>query len=218
MKGKVDNTILWNEAAKAGALFGALSVSCLVLKELAEINRDTFYLHYNTPRALLKEIENEFIEDNLAFFSPYMHEGHEMSHLEELFGCILLMKKVQLDLRDKYQGVRMADCFRMGRRAALLSGLLLASAQALIILYMPQETLDTLVGELSSAMSMSPSQQEQVDGMLDKLPVMTFLFQWLYCYLYGTVLSSIMSRYIFLQKLFGGPFPPSGDEDTPDEQ
>lgn len=190
MKGKVDNTILWNEAAKAGALFGALSVSCLVLKELAGTSGSAFLVQ--AAAIILWAVE--------------------------FFGCILLMKKVQLDLRDKYQGVKMADCFRMGRRAALLSGLLLASAQALIILYMPQETLDTLVGELSSAMSMSPSQQEQVDGMLDKLPVMTFLFQWLYCYLYGTVLSSIMSRYIFLQKLFGGPFPPSGDEDTPDEQ
>ena len=137
----------------------------------------------------------------------------------EFFGCILLMKKVQLDLRDKYENVKMEDTFRLGRRAAALSGLLLASAQALIILYMPQETMDTLVSDISQAMSMTSSQKEQVEGMLDKMPLYTFVFQWLYCFLYGTVLSSIMSRYIFLQKLFGGPFDgPQDNDNTPDQQ
>ena len=137
----------------------------------------------------------------------------------EFFGCILLMKKVQLDLRDKYESVKMADTFLLGRRAALLSGLLLASAQALFVMYMPQEAMDQLVSAVSEAMPMSASQKEQMDGMLDRLPLLTFLFQWAYCYLYGTVLSSIMSRYIFVQKLFGGPFNgPQNDDNTPDEQ
>lgn len=191
MKGKLDNTILWNEAAKAGVLFGLVSVSCLALKELAGMSGSNFL----TQAALI------------------------ILWTVEFFGCILLMKKVQLDLRDKYQDVKMADTFKLGRRAALLSGLLLASAQALIILYMPQETMDQLVSAVSEAMPMGAAQQEQMDGMLDKLPLLTFLFQWMYCFLYGTVLSSIMSRYIFLEKIFGPPFQnPPEDENTPDEQ
>ncbi len=191
MKGKLDNTILWNEAAKAGVLFGLVSVSCLALKELAGMSGSNFLTQ-------------------AAFIILWT---------VEFFGCILLMKKVQLDLRDKYQDVKMADTFKLGRRAALLSGLLLASAQALIILYMPQETMDQLVSAVSEAMPMGAAQQEQMDGMLDKLPLLTFLFQWMYCFLYGTVLSSIMSRYIFLEKIFGPPFQnPPEDENTPDEQ
>lgn len=191
MNGKLDNTRLWNEAAKAGLLFGLVSVSCLALKELADMSGSTFL-------------------SQAAFIVLWA---------VEFFGCILLMKKVQLDLRDKYEGVKMADTFLLGRRAALLSGLLLASAQALIILYMPQETMDELVNAVSQAMPMSASQKEQMDGMLDRLPLLTFLFQWAYCYLYGTVLSAIMSRYIFVQKLFGGPFNgPQNDDNTPDEQ
>lgn len=191
MKGKLDNTILWNEAAKAGVLFGLVSVSCLALKELAGMSGSNFLTQ-------------------AAFIILWT---------VEFFGCILLMKKVQLDLRDKYQDVKMADTFKLGRRAALLSGLLLASAQALIILYMPQETMDQLVSAVSEAMPMGAAQQEQMDGMLDKLPLLTFLFQWMYCFLYGTVLSSIMSRYIFLEKIFGSPFQnPPEDENTPDEQ
>ena len=191
MKGKLDNTTLWNEAAKAGALLGLVSVSCLVLKELAGMSESAFLVQAAV--VILWSVE--------------------------FFGCILLMKKVQLDLRDKYENVKMEDTFRLGRRAAALSGLLLASAQALIILYMPQETMDTLVSDISQAMSMTSSQKEQVEGMLDKMPLYTFVFQWLYCVLYGTVLSSIMSRYIFLQKLFGGPFDgPQDNDNTPDQQ
>lgn len=191
MKGKLDNTTLWNEAAKAGALLGLVSVSCLVLKELAGMSGSAFLAQ--AAAVILWSVE--------------------------FFGCILLMKKVQLDLRDKYENVKMEDTFRLGRRAAALSGLLLASAQALIILYMPQETMDTLVSDISQAMSMTSSQKEQVEGMLDKMPLYTFVFQWLYCFLYGTVLSSIMSRYIFLQKLFGGPFDgPQDNDNTPDQQ
>ena len=66
--------------------------------------------------------------------------------------------------------------------------------------------------------TMSASQKEQMDDVVGKLPLLTFLFQWVYCFLYGTVLSSIMSRYIFLQHLFGGPSRPPKDEETPDEQ
>ena len=200
-KSKLDNTRLWNEAAKAGLLFGLVSVSCLALKELADMSGSPFL-------------------SQAAFIVLWA---------VEFFGCILLMKKVQLDLRDKFQDVKMADTFVLGRRAALLSGLLLASAQALFVMYMPQETMDQLVGAVSEAMPMSASQKEQMDGiasqkeqmdgMLDRLPLLTFLFQWAYCYLYGTVLSAIMSRYIFVQKLFGGPFNgPQNDDNTPDEQ
>ncbi len=101
------DTRLWNEAAKAGLLFGLVSVSCLALKELAGMSGSTFL-------------------SQAAFIVLWA---------VEFFGCILLMKKVQLDLRDKFQGVKMADTFVLGRRAALLSGLLLASAQALFVMY-----------------------------------------------------------------------------------
>ncbi len=114
MKKILDNTALWNEAAKAGALLGAVSVGCLVLKELAGMSGSAFL----------------------------MQAAAVILWTVEFFGCILLMKKVQLDLRDHYEGVKMEDTCRLGKRAAVLSGLLLASAHALIKMYMPQETMD----------------------------------------------------------------------------
>lgn len=187
----MDNNAVWNEAGKGALFLGGLSVLCLSLKEVSALSGSNFLV---TAAAVILWVV-------------------------EFFGCILLMKRSMLDFRDKYEGVKMADTARLGRRMALLSGILLASAQALFIMQMPEEDMNTLVDQLSSAMSMGASEREAVDGMLGKLPVYTFLFQWLYCYLYGTVLASILSRYIFMQEVFGTRYRPMDeDEDQADEQ
>ena len=191
MKNKMDNTAVWNEAGKGARYLGGLSVLCLSLKEVSALSGSNFLI---TAASIILWVV-------------------------EFFGCILLMKRFMLDFRDKYEGVQMADTARLGRRMALLSGLLLASAQALFIMQMPQEEMNALVDQLSSAMSMGASEREAMDGVIPRLPVLTFVFQWLYCYLYGTVLASILSRYIFMQEVLGTRFRPTDEnEDKPDEQ
>jgi len=188
VKGTIDNGTLWNEAAKAGAAFGAVSIGCLLGKEFSALSGSSFLV--TAAAVILWAVE--------------------------FFGCILLMKNLMLKLSEKYNGLKMEDTYRFGRRAALLSGLLLASAQALIILKMPQEEIATLFSDVTA--SLSTTQREQVEGLTDKLPLYTFIFQWVYCYLYGSLLARIMSRYIFMQSLFQGTLPPKDPEDKPDEQ
>ena len=191
MKERVDQTILWNSAAKAGLLLGAVSVGCLTLKEAATLSGNSFLLQAAT--VILWAVE--------------------------FFGCILILKNQMLSLRDKYADVKMEHTYLLGRRSALLSGLVLASAQALFVMQMPEAEVDTLIGSLTDTMNLSAQDRETMDGMLDKLPIFTFCFQWFYCYLYGTLLSGFLSRYIFLKKLFN--FPPKFPEDQdqqPDEQ
>ena len=187
MKKSFDNTSLWNEAAVSGLLFGAVSIGCLAGKEAAALTGNVFL----TQAAAI------------------------ILWAVEFFGCILLMKNRMVLLRDKYEGIKITDSYRFGRRAALLSGLLLASAQALIIMKMPQGTMDTMLAQVGEAMSMTSADMQQAGAMLDKLPLYTCIVQWLYCFLYGTVLSAIMSRYIFIQKLFDGP---SSNDNEPDNQ
>ena len=183
-----DNNTIWNEASKAGLLFGAVSVACLGLKELAGVSGINFLVQ--AASIILWAVE--------------------------FFGCIWLMKEVMLRFRDKYENVKIEDTFKLGRRAALLSGLILASAEALVIMKMPAESMNQLIEQFTSGANLIASEKDALEGMLDKLPLITFIFQWLYCFLYGSVLASIMSRYIFLQKLFKG-FPPKEDN-TPDNQ
>ncbi len=187
----MDNNAVWNEAGKGALYLGGLSVLCLSLKEVSALSGSNFLM---TAAAVILWVV-------------------------EFFGCILLMKRSLLDFRDKFEGVKVTDTARLGRRMALLSGILLASAQALFIMQMPQEEMNALVDQLSTSMAMGASEREAVDGMLDKLPVLTFLFQWLYCYLYGTVLASILSRYIFMQEVFGTRYRSTDeDDDQADEQ
>ena len=178
---KLDNKTLWNEAGRVGFVFGGFSSLCLLLKEGAGLTGSNFLV---TAAAIIL-------------------------WAVEFFGCILLMKKYMLDLRDKFEGVTMVDTYRFGRRVALLSGLILAAVDAFLIMKMPQDTVASVMNELSAAMpaGLGRVSEDDLGRLVDKLPLYTFIGQWLYCFLYGSLLSAILSRYIFLQ----GPFQ-GGDE------
>ncbi len=193
MSKKADSTAIWNEAAVTGLFLGALSVVCLLGKEAAA----------------------------LSGIALLVQGSAIVLWMVEFLGCILIMKNRMLGFRERFEGVKMEDTHRMGRRSALLSGLILASAQALIIMKAPQETMDGLLADVSGAMNFTQAQKEEMEGMMDSLPIYTFIFQWIYCFLYGCVLSSILSRYIFLQSLFGpgkpGGWDSPGKQDNSDE-
>lgn len=173
---KLDSKTLWNEAGRVGFVFGGFSSLCLVLKEAAGLTSSTFLVQ--AAAIILWAVE--------------------------FFGCILLMKKYMLDLRDKYESVTMVDTYRFGRRVALLSGLILASVDAFLIMKLPAETVESVISELSTAVSekLGSGYEGEVGRFVDKLPLYTFIGQWLYCFLYGSLLSAIMSRYIFMQNYF----------------
>ena len=186
---KLDSKTLWNEAGRVGLVFGGFSSLCLLLKEGAALTNSMFLTQ--AAGIILWAVE--------------------------FFGCILLMKKYMLDLRDKFDGVTVMDAYHFGRRVALLSGLILASVDAFVTLKLPQETLESFVTEVNNTLSakMGSGFEGDVGRFVDNLPLYTFIFQWLYCFLYGSLLSGIMSRYIFLQ----GPFQGSDDgEDNIDNQ
>jgi hypothetical protein len=170
---KLDSKTLWNEAGRVGFVFGGFSSVCLLLKEGAALTGSTFLVQ--AAAIILWAVE--------------------------FFGCILLMKKYMLDLRDKYDEVTIFDTYRFGRRIALLSGLILAAVDAIVIMKMPQETVTSVMGELSSALpaGLGSMSEDDLGRLVDKLPLYTFIGQWIYCFLYGSLLSGILSRYIFLK-------------------
>ena len=176
---KLDSKTLWNEAGRVGFVFGGFSSLCLVLKEGAALTGSTFLVQ--AAAIILWAVE--------------------------FFGCILLMKKYMLDLRDKFDGVTVEDTYRFGRRVALLSGLILAAVDAVLIMKMPQDTVESVVTELNTAIStkMGAGYEGEIGRFVDKLPLYTFIGQGIYCFLYGSLLSSIMSRYLYVQDAFNDP-------------
>ena len=71
----LDNRVRYTKMVLQQALLKILQkkhIDKVTIKELCEeakVNRGTFYLHYSTPNDLLMEIEQQFIDENMAFFS-----------------------------------------------------------------------------------------------------------------------------------------------------
>ena len=192
MKEQLTNAGIWNEAARTGLVFGGFSSLCLVLKEASALTGSTFLVQ-------------------LAAIVLWA---------VEFFGCILLMKHCFLRLRKRYAGVGYQEMVRYGRRIALLSGLILAAVDAFIIMKLPQETISEVMGSIATDLSTTLGSQarEQIDRMTDKLPVYTFFGQWIYCFLYGTLLSTILARYLFTRDFFFPDGPQEDNTEQPDEQ
>ena len=86
---------------------------------------------------------------------------------------------------------------------------------------MPQDTVESVVTELNTAIAskMGAGYEGEIGRFVDKLPLYTFIGQWIYCFLYGSLLSGIMSRYIYARDIFqqnGGS--QEDDNDTVDNQ
>lgn len=91
----MDNRVRYTKAVLQQALLNILKakhIDKVSIKELcqeAKVNRGTFYLHYATPNDLLREIEQQFIDENMTMFSPYFNNGYETSYMASLFAGIL---------------------------------------------------------------------------------------------------------------------------------
>lgn len=67
------------------------SIDRITVKELCDtagLNRGTFYLHYDSPAALLKEIEEHFLTENRKLFESFWQQGREQNIMEALFSYI----------------------------------------------------------------------------------------------------------------------------------
>lgn len=64
----------------------------------AELNRGTFYLHYNTPSDVLHEIENDFVNENTSSFLTYVKARQNWSDMTSVFTRILKDREILLIL------------------------------------------------------------------------------------------------------------------------
>ena len=124
----LDNRVRYTKMVLHQALLNLLQkkhIDKVTIKELCEeakINRGTFYLHYTTPNDLLMEIEKQFIDENMAFFSPYMQDGYETSQLAGMFTCILKNKDICRIIMGKNGNPRFIERLQNMIRANVVSG------------------------------------------------------------------------------------------------
>ena len=173
MKQKPDNSTIWNRAAVLGLAFGAISTACLVCKYISMLRLGEHAMVQNLVNGLL--------------------------WAAEFFGCIFLMRSCIVSFRMAWPGSSINDAVKFGRRIALLSGLILASAEAISIMNMPQEEINASIESIASDMSsrLGSQEREQLMSLSDYMPQVMFFSQWLYCFLYGALLSSALATYIY---------------------
>ena len=171
MKETISNRIIWNSAAKTALVFAAVTVACNLLKR-------------------------GIVALDLPAFVMTLLSG--LVWAAEFFGCICLMAFFMKKLVRDYDGVLNTDTYKYGRRIALLSAILIASTEFLILYLSPEEKLQEMIDSMLSAyVSMLDSNTLSVmEDTLQNLPAITFVSNLIYCFLYGTVLSAILSRRI----------------------
>ena len=69
-------------------------ISVKELVEAAELNRSTFYLHYSSPLDVLKEIENQFVEEKLVKFDSYWTGAMDQGRMAAIISIVLQDKEL----------------------------------------------------------------------------------------------------------------------------
>ena len=124
----LDNRVRYTKSVLQQALLNILRrkhIDKVTVKELCaevKVNRGTFYLHYSTPNDLLMEIEQQFIDENMAQFNPYFYGGNETSHMANLFSGILKNRELCRIIMGKNCNPRFLERIRSMIRPRIIDG------------------------------------------------------------------------------------------------
>ena len=161
---------LWNSAAKAGLALGLVS---------------SVYLFVNQWVALM---DAPVISGLLSFVLWAVKFG----------GCIWLMMFFMKKFVAENQDAVNSDTFRFGVVTALLSAIVYAAFSFANTAYfsadMIAENMDTVMQAYSQFMDSNT--MAKMDQMMAKMPQITFFSNLIYCFIFGTILSLILSRNI----------------------
>ena len=162
---------IWDEASKAGLALGLVSTAYLFITTL-----------------LTGADVSAFLNMALSFVLWAI----------KFSACIWLMMKFMKRFADRNTEADNSTVFRFGVTTSLLSAVLYAAASFANIAYISADMYAEQMNQLMQQMApmMDSNTIEQMDQMLEMMPQLTFFSNLIYCFLYGTILSFILSRNI----------------------
>ena len=189
----ISGKAIWNEATKAGLMFGLVSVA---------YNYISIYLGSLVGSSFL-----------LNFFASV---GVWLLRVAKIVGLILLMRACMTRLTRNYSEVTNGDTFLLGIAISALSAIIVAGFTLLdCTVLLPthyQDVMNQVMAELQP--SMDANLRSAMEDVLSNFSGIMFWSTLFYCILYGVILSRILSRRIPAQDPFAD-FPQS---DNPDQQ
>lgn len=161
---------LLHRASIAGILLGAISTVSILLA------------------LAINFMESSFIKNALVWIVWFA----------QIAGCIWTMRYCMLRLVRDYANVTNNQTLLFGIITAGLSALICAAAEMANILYITPESIDEAQKILQATMtaSISKNNTEALQSISENLVTISFWSQLIYCFVYGTVLSLILSKNI----------------------
>ena len=138
-------------------------------------------------------------------FLPESKLGWLLS-IAKLVGLIWLMRWWMLRLCQSYEGVTWQHTRRFGTLTAFFSSLITGLCFYFSATVVNPDMLSNAMNEMlsSGVLSLSPEQMDILDGFEDSFPLYGLISNIIYCFIYGWVLSSILSSRIPGRNPFAG--------------
>ncbi|MBE6232586.1 MAG: DUF4199 domain-containing protein [Bacteroidales bacterium] len=162
---------VWNSAAACGLVLGLVSTAYMFATQLLSTS--------HIPA---------FISTILNFLLWGIKFG----------GCIWLMKFFMNKFAKEYSEADNRTVFRMGLLTALLSAIVYAAASFFNAAYISADMFTEQYSQMMQQMApmMDSNSMTMMKKMVENMPNITFFSNLIYCFLYGTILSAILSRNI----------------------
>ena len=163
---------MWNTAGTAGLALGGVSSIYLILTQLLSGSMEEVSLWQQILSFVLWTIK--------------------------FYGCIWIMRFFMKKFASENKDADNKDVFRMGMATAVLSAILYSAVNLANMLYISADYYQTLYQTLMEQMSgvLDSNAMTMMEQMIENMPQLTFFYTITYCFLFGTVLSAILSRNI----------------------
>lgn len=171
MSESISAKVLWDKAAKNALYLSLIPLFYLVWGIMSlNIHTDSVGLNFLVGTA------------NFAFW------------MLKFLGCIALMRYFMVKLTVEYPDADNSHTFRYGVMIGGLSAIIVAAASYFNYIWFSAEVVE---GQLASISSMLDSATaDAIERMKPELPAMMFFSNLIWCFIYGLVLSLILSRNI----------------------
>ena len=162
---------MWNTAGKAGLILGLISAVYLFI---------TQFLGQSEISPILSSL--------LAI----------ILWTAKFAGCIWVMKMFMTGFAASHKKVDNSMTFRLGMIMSLLSAIVFAAFAFANVAFISPELFEEQMNMTMQQMApmMDSNALSQIDSLIENLPEITFVSNLIYCSIYGTVLSYILSRRI----------------------
>lgn len=170
----MERKIVWNDALRSGLVLGGISIAYMVIN------------------MLLAKLQGG------AAVGILVNVGGVLLWVFKFYICIRLFKLFMLRFAAAHEDVTNKDTFRFGFATAILSALLYSAFYMAWVSFIQPDTFNDAIELARDAYAnfMTADQLDSLDELAPKMPGMSFFANFIYCTLFGTVLSAIFSRNI----------------------